>query len=177
MGRPRNPIRLHNDAVACNLYARGAPLRKVAEALECSLSAASTAIKRGLAEQATCLLDKDEIKVLILTRIHIRYAECQEIIDSDHFCVAPGGKIATRWVRNEDGTQTEMPVLDPGPKLRALREQGQLDELLGKYADAEPPSKRRVETIERGAIEARIEELEADLGRNDSKPANRRARR
>lgn len=160
------------DALAFRYYAQGMQVREVAEAMRMSgPGRAHAAIKRGMADSRAWSLDKDEVFALIVERIHIRYAECQQIIDEPHYAVAAGGRAAKAW---DEAQGKEVAVMDSGPKLRALQEQRQLDEMLGKYADVEPPSKRRVETITRDAVESNIEALEAELGRND--PANRRTR-
>jgi hypothetical protein len=154
------------DALAFKHRALGKSVREVAEILGYqSLPAANRAVKRGAADVKAWGFDKDEIRILIVARIHLRYAECQKIIEEPHYHVTASGKVAMVW---DEEAGRERPVMDSGPRLRALQEQRQLDVMLGQYSDVDPPSKRRVETVTRDAIEARIEELEADLGRNDA---------
>src|SRR5438552_7621359 len=95
-GRRRTLAQMDKDAQALALFCQGKMYRQIAQELGWKTpSAAFGAVKRGIADRQKDKLEQVDHFTLAVARIQKGIAECQEIIDTDHYLAAPGGKLVT----------------------------------------------------------------------------------
>ena len=160
-GRRRTLEQIDKDAAALALYCQGKSYPEIATALGWKTRAgAFNAVKRAIADRQQDKLEQVDHFTLAVERIQRGIAACQEIIDTPHFLAAPGGKIATVWDADK---QCDVPVLDDGPKQRALTEQRHLNDQLILLMDLKPATKSRVQIVPESVVDQEIAQLSKEL--------------
>lgn len=169
-GRRRTVAQQVKDAQAAEWHLLGYQLREIVDEFGYrSPSSAHDAVQRGLADKGAFRLTREEIRVWVMESLHLLVRKQYEIAEAPHYVSAPSGSLVSMY---DEAQGKDVYVPDDGPKHRALAEIRQLVTQIAMLGDIKPPSRSRVETITRDVIEEKIEELEADLGRND--PGTRR---
>lgn len=108
----RTPETAARDARAAQLRAEGHTLQQIADELGySSRSAARTAARRALREIVQG--PAQQLLALHMERLESLYEAALDIMEQDYLTVSHG-----KVVKDDDGN----PLLDPGPKLAALRE-------------------------------------------------------
>jgi hypothetical protein len=157
MPRRRQQESIERDARALDLHCQGMTYQQIATALGWKGSGtAFHAVKRGIADRQRNALAQVDHFTLAVERIQDGLRKCQEIIETEHFAVAPGGKIATIW---DSGSQMEVPVLDDGPKQRAITEMRHLNDQLIRLQGLNAPTKQRVEVVTQDVVNDEIARL------------------
>jgi|SRR5581483_1204617 len=160
-GRRRTLEQVGRDAEALALHCQGKTYRQIATALGWKNQASAfQAVKRAIADRQRDKLEQVDHFTLAIARIEAGLRTCQEIIDTPHFLAAPGGKIATVW---DAELERDVPVLDDGPKQRAITEMRHLNDQLILLMDLKPPSKQRIEVVTEDVVNREIEKLTKEI--------------
>lgn len=160
-GRRRSIAQQVKDALAAELHLMGHEVRDIADKLDYKGPAGAwLAVQRGLRDRSAFRLTREETRTWIDALLHLLIRKQFEIVEREHLLATPSGRVVL-------DPRTGEPALDDGPRHRAMVEIRQLAAQIAMLGDIKPPSRRSVETITRDVIEAKIEELESDLGRND----------
>lgn len=160
-GRRRTIEQMRKDARALALHCQGRSYQQIADEIGWSSKGnAYNAVKRALADLQRDRLEQTDHLTLAIERIQKSISLCQEIIDTPHFLAAPGGKIA---MLTDPVTGEETPVLDDGPKQRAITEMRHLNDQLILLADLRPASKSRVEVVTEDVVDKEIEKLAKEI--------------
>jgi hypothetical protein len=166
MARRRSPEAITNDATALALHCQGVTYQEIATRLGWkSKSYAHSAVKRGIADRQKDAFQQVEEFALAVARIQAGMRACQQIIDTPHYAVTNSGKVATVWVAGEDGQSREVPVLDDGPKQRAITEMRHLNDVLIMIMDLKPASKQRIQVVTEDVVDAEIRKLADEVAR------------
>jgi hypothetical protein len=155
----RTRAQIDKDHRALDLYCQGKKNREIAAIIGWkSDSTAIMAVQRALRDRRAGELDAIDNFALATERIQQDIAEQQKIIDTPHFVVSTTGKLVM-------DPETGEPMLDDGPKARALDAKmklyDQLNKLQGNYA----PAKVRQEIIEQSTVDAEIAHLAEEVNR------------
>ena len=169
-GRRRTLEQIDKDAKALALHCQGKSNDEIAAALGWkNRSTAFNAVKRAIADRQKDKLEQIDHFTLAVERIQRGIAACQQIIDTPHYLAAPGGKIATIWDAEK---QCDVPVLDSGPKQRALTEQRHLNDQLILLMDLKPATKSRVEVVTEDVVDREIKKLADELAQAQKNAAS-----
>ena len=160
-GRRRSIAQQVKDAAAAELHLMGYEVRDIAVKMGYKgPGGAWGAIQRGLKDQGAFKLTREETRIWVDALLRLLIRKQFEIVEKEHLLATPSGRVVL-------DPRTGEPALDDGPRHRAMVEIRQLAIQVAMLGDIKPPSRRSVETITRDVIEAKIEELETDLARND----------
>lgn len=172
VGRRRTVEQMDRDAKALALYCDGKSYPQIAEACGWkNRASAFEAVKRAAADRAKMALDGEDTYQALIAQIHADIARCTDIINRDHVSVTASGKVAT--MRDPD-TGLDVPVLDDGPKLRAITELRHLRDQLIMLKDLKPAAKTRVEVVTDDVVQREIDQLTKELAKaakNDPVPS------
>lgn len=172
-GRPRNSqgrfvVRGETgdrDAAACRLRVQGLSYDQIAEALGFSdRSGARRAVQRALA--ATVREDAQELIALEAARLDDLTWHLQRVINTRHYAVTFGGKLAA-------DPETGELLADDGPVVAAARELRQVSESRRKLLGLDAPARHRVEVIDDELVDRVIAHLEAQVAASNAAAAER----
>lgn len=161
-GRRRTLEQMDKDARALALYCQGMNYTEIAREIGWKTRAvALQAVRRAIADRQKDAFGQADEFTAAVTRIQAGIRRCQEIIDTPHFLATPGGKIATVW---DVELEQDVPVLDDGPKQRAITEMRHLNDQLITLMDLKPASKQRVEVVTQDVVNDEIARLAKEVG-------------
>jgi hypothetical protein len=160
-GRRRSVETMRKDAEALRLHCQGMGYQQIADELHWrSKASAFKAVKNALADLQRDKLEQVDHFTAAVERIQKGLRECQEIIDTPHYLAGRDGKIVTMW---NEKAKAEVPVLDSGPKQRAVTEMRHLNDQLIMLMDLRPAAKSRVEVVTEDVVDAEIAKLAEEL--------------
>lgn len=162
-GPRRTRDQISKDARALDLYCQGKTYQQVADIIGWkSAATALMACKRAIADRQVPELDQIDNYAVATELLKSRIAGCQEIIDRTHYVVSNTGKLVT----GPDGE----PLVDTGPKLRAITEQRHLQAELNKLQGNYAPTKVRQEVVTEDVVDREIAKLAKELADAQGKP-------
>jgi hypothetical protein len=155
-GRRRTVAQMEKDARSLELFCQGQTYRQIGTTQGVSSTAAYHAVKRALADRQKDKLEQVDHFTAAIERIQAGLRRCQEIIDGRFVSVTASGKVAV-------DPDTGEPLLDAGPKQRAVTEMRHLNEQLIVLMDLKPPAKSRVEVVTEDVVDREIAKLAEEL--------------
>lgn len=149
----RTPETAARDAQAAQLRAEGWKLQDIADELGYgSKTSAIYAIRRALREIVHG--PAEQLLSLYLDRLEGLYQAAEEIRETDHLVVSHG-----KIIRDDDGN----PLIDPGPKLAAIREARETLVSVRKMVGLDAPSRISIDAQQLGdEINALLNRAAAD---------------
>lgn len=151
---PRSTAYRDAEALACR--ARGWTYDRVAAEMGYTdRSGARKAVERAMS--AAVRETAEEAKTLLLADLNAVKKEAWAVLEASHITVSQGRVVC---ITGPDGD--EVPVPDDAPVLAAIDRIVKIDQEIAKIYGAYAPARSEVITLD--AVDAKIRELEAELG-------------